>query len=806
MLPLLLVGRQIVLGRPFLPAAPAAFEPWSIEDPARATLLRESLDTHAIDGLLPVWSDRVAARESLASGAFPDWDHRAGLGAPLAGQSVAALLYPPSMVALLLPPETAAGWLALLSMWLAGTALYALLRAREVEARAALLAALAWQGGAWTLAHLHLSCKLDSFSWMLLASAALQAHFAGRRRMLPALGACVALAFLAGFPQIAAYGLAALALQGIAAACFEGVPARRVLGSAPFVLIGIAGAAVWLLPLAEASAASLRAAQSAAQLDAGRLPAAALAGLVVPELYGAPQDLVFAPGNAAAWLSTGDAGLASNANGLEWNLHAGALIVAACLAALARPSRKLAAPLLLVLAGLACLLRWPLLGALAELPGLSSGVPARAAVLFLPGLVWLAALGIERWLQGDRRALGAGLAGAFAALCVCAALAAWTNADGRAESLVAGWSAQHGVPRSTVEGVLPREELARQLELLRLHATAGALLASCALLAVAVCFASVKRTGQVRASGTAALLLAGLAWTPFAAQARAAGQPADDLLCSSPALESVRAATGDGRLVRYDRSLAGTSDVERLLRPGLAQAAGIADLTPWIVFQPRTLVELWAAADPSSVWRSGIARATSIAALEGRVADELRITCVLARERLDSPRLEPSSMLDGFVVHRRAAARPLAALVPALVACDDDDAVLRRLVADEPGACTTADELRRHGLAGGAADARETPLHWRRAAPDRLEVDLAGGAAGFVLVREQWAQGWTALVDGNDAPVLRANHALRAVPVPAGARVLELRYRPSQLHLGAVVSLLAALALLVVWRLERAAP
>lgn len=805
-LPLLLVGRQLVVGRHFLPAAPAAFEPWSLEDAQRAADARGTLDSHAVDGLLPVWSDRVAARESLEQGAFPAWDARAGLGAPLAAQSVAGFFYPPNLATLLLPPELALGWLALLSMWLAGVAMHTLLGAHGLQPRAALLAALAWQGGAWTLAHLHLSCKLDSLSWMLLSSAALQAHFAGRARMLPALGASVALSFLAGFPQLAMYGLLALALQALAAVVVVRVAVLRAASAALFVLVGIAAAAVWLLPLAEAAAASLRGAQSAAQLDAGRLPVAALASLVVPDLYGAPEDFVYAPANAAAWLSTTDATLASGANGLEWNLHLGPLLVAAALAALSRPARRLLAPLLLVCAGLACLLRWPFFGELAALPGLSSGVPSRASVLLLVGLVWLAAHGLELWFRGDRRALVAGMVACGLAFLGCAFVVAQLRKPGVAEMLLGHWSSLHQVPRATVEGVLPRAELERQLGLLEAHAGTGLVLAAAATIALFLCRMSVKRTGHIGRLALAALVVALAAPTLAAAGARTAAQAAGPLLPPSAAVEAVRAAAGDARLVRHDRSLSGVADVERLLRPGLAQAVGVADLTPWIVFQPRTLVELWSAADPPALWRSGIARTTDLRALEGRIADELRIGCVLAREPLASPRLEVVHAQEGFVVHRRGGVRPMAACVPSLVACASDGEVLRRLAADEPGACTTEAELRRHGLEGGAAASTETALAWSRPAPDRLQVDLTGADGGFVLVREQWDASWTALVDGVEAPVLRANHALRAVPVPQGARSLELRYQPAQLCMGAIVSLLAWAALLLVWRMERRAP
>ena len=817
-LPLLLLGWQLVTGAAFVAGAPAAFEPWKLEDPARAKHAELQLDTHALDGLVPVWSDRRAAREALLQGEFPTWDHRAGLGAPLAGQSVAGMLYPPNLATLWLPPERVLGWLALLSLWLAGVALYAWLRAHGLGQPAALLAAIAWQGGSWVLTHAHLSCKLDSVSWMLLASAALQAHLAGRERWLPAMAACVGLSFLAGFPQLAVLGLGALALQLACARCLQPVPWQRILLALPFLLIGIALAAVWLLPLVEASAQSLRQAQSAAQLEAGRLPLGALASVLIPDLFGAPQDGIFAPANAVAWMTTGDASLAAVANGLEWNLYAGALVLAAAIAACARPSRQLILPGVLVLVSLGCALRVPPLGWLLELPGLSSGAPARSAVGAVLGLIWLGAHGMERWLERDVRALWIGMSvlalSTLGALWVATGMATGVaaSADPAQAALqwIEHWSQVHTVPRATVEGTLPLDELVRQMHLLQVHAWWAVLAGITGLVVLSALLSQrVQRHGG-RSWGL--LVLVALVLTPYlgarrtSAQTTAAGSAHEGFVPRSSALEATQAAVGNGRLIRYDRSFEGTADVERLLRPGLAQACGLADATPWIVFQPRTLVELWSAADRASLWRSGIARATSVEALEGRIADELRLQCVLARSPITSSRLQVVHSLDGYVVHSRSGSKPLASWVSSLHVCEDDAAVLRNLRNDVLGVQVTRADLERHGLStelpSDSATRMETEseLSTTRPTPSRLDVQLAGQAAGWVIVREQWALDWSALVDGQPAPVVRVNHALRAIPVPAGARTIALHYEARQLRLGAVVSLLAALVLYLVWK------
>ena len=62
--------------------------------------------------------------------------------------------------------------------------------------------------------------------------------------------------------------------------------------------------------------------------------------------------------------------------------------------------------------------------------------------------------------------------------------------------------------------------------------------------------------------------------------------------------------------------------------------------------------------------------------------------------------------------------------------------------------------------------------------PDRVVVELEVPAAGVVVVNEAWYPGWGARVDGVAAPVVRANGFVRAVPVPAGSRRIELEFRP----------------------------
>jgi hypothetical protein len=78
---------------------------------------------------------------------------------------------------------------------------------------------------------------------------------------------------------------------------------------------------------------------------------------------------------------------------------------------------------------------------------------------------------------------------------------------------------------------------------------------------------------------------------------------------------------------------------------------------------------------------------------------------------------------------------------------------------------------------------------------DRLALEASLSDPGWVVVVDAWDPGWHARVDGLPAPLQRANLAFRAVPVPAGRHTIELLFRPRWL-VPAVSTSLASLVVL----------
>jgi hypothetical protein len=65
-----------------------------------------------------------------------------------------------------------------------------------------------------------------------------------------------------------------------------------------------------------------------------------------------------------------------------------------------------------------------------------------------------------------------------------------------------------------------------------------------------------------------------------------------------------------------------------------------------------------------------------------------------------------------------------------------------------------------------------------RPAPGRVTVETTVPAGGYLVVSETWYPGWRARVDGAPARVERADYAFIGVPLPPGARRVDLWYEP----------------------------
>ncbi|RIK46591.1 MAG: hypothetical protein DCC58_02635, partial [Chloroflexi bacterium] len=76
--------------------------------------------------------------------------------------------------------------------------------------------------------------------------------------------------------------------------------------------------------------------------------------------------------------------------------------------------------------------------------------------------------------------------------------------------------------------------------------------------------------------------------------------------------------------------------------------------------------------------------------------------------------------------------------------------------------------------------------------PDRIRLTTYTSAPGLLMLSETYDPDWRAYVDGKPAEIFVANHLLRAVALPEGGHIVELRYEPPTLRFGMAVSVTTA--------------
>jgi hypothetical protein len=155
---------------------------------------------------------------------------------------------------------------------------------------------------------------------------------------------------------------------------------------------------------------------------------------------------------------------------------------------------------------------------------------------------------------------------------------------------------------------------------------------------------------------------------------------------------------------------------------------------------------------------------------------------------------------NGLRVYENTAALPRAFYVPRIEVIRDLALLLEKLAdpAHDPLAAALVEEpLPSLGPGAGSGSVR---ILADRSEEVRLSVDAT--RPGFLFLSDQHYPGWQASVNGSRVPTVRANHAFRLVPVPAGTSSVVFRYVPGSFVSGLLCSLASfgLLAGLLAWR------
>lgn len=344
---------------------------------------------------------------------------------------------------------------------------------------------------------------------------------------------------------------------------------------------------------------------------------------------------------------------------------------------------------------------------------------------------------------------------------------------------------------------------------------------------IAVAFAAVISANavgigasEVASAGVAATLVAGCAGACARVKLRAWAGP---LLCAALVGHAVSHARKASPRVDRDAVLArpqalgdlgNGADRDRLARPRLP---GDADIDA----EPESLVDAAAALAPNIAARFSIGYVPGVGRTVGERMRRVWIAAAPHAERLldlysVSYVIVPASVAvpsgmpvagttpDGkLAVARNLKRRPRAFVAPKWRWYDDESQLQAALF---PPARNTARPI---GLStirligNGPVSKASGPM---RAQPceltigdDRADLDCEARAAGFAVLLDSHAAGWTATVDGRSAAIERADLLARAVWIEAGNHRIHMEYRAPGLRLGGAVAALAWLNLLVGW-------
>jgi hypothetical protein len=234
----------------------------------------------------------------------------------------------------------------------------------------------------------------------------------------------------------------------------------------------------------------------------------------------------------------------------------------------------------------------------------------------------------------------------------------------------------------------------------------------------------------------------------------------------------------------------------------LAETCGLCSVQGYDGFDPSRLVELtMSTADPGSrhlpyalaQWFHPRATITPPDAIRlSPVLDMLNVRYVIFRGSPPESIHPPFQSFDYWaLVNSNALPR---AFVPRRVeTIADDHARLEKLTSPQFDPREVAYVETPVVLAGPARGSAEIVAE----IPTHVTISVHMETPGLLVLADLWDNGWRAYANSQPVPILRADHALRGVIVPAGTTTVDFRYEPRSFVVGLLLGGLATVVILV---------
>lgn len=745
------------------------------------------------------WYPRVHTLvATVRSGFLPLWDLSIGFGQPLLGDPSAQVLYPTTWLALLIPPWTLYTVFAVLHLSFTAVGMTLLARAAGLRQAAAVLAGAAWMLCGPMVSLVNLWQHFAGAAWMPWV--VLAVHRAVRRpglRSVLCLGTCLGLQVLAGSGDMV---LLTAALSGAWLVAAGPEPSRSNVARAAAVLaLGVALAALlsagqWL-PAVDLASRSVRRELPLDHLAQRSVPPPGLVQTFVP-LDGSGR-LAYAPAAQRALFD-------SNSLPLLGSLYLGPVTLALAVAALLAPRRR---RLTLSLAGVVVLAAFVALGPHSPVHGIlvrfmpgatHVRYPSKVMVAVALASALLAGLGLAaiRSHAASRRVAGAVAVGGGLILAAGAAL------HGPALRWAVAWGLLLDRPGADNDALVAAARL-----------LAGAALAT--LAGTALLRAGRGAGGPGVATVVAACLVADLLLAHHDLNATAPPM----LLVARPPVLSALDLRDRARSFFYDYRIAGDLSERHL---GRAEPYAVAQ--PPAGVDPRPLSALAQRLYPvppvAGTWDAEGSYELDLRGLQPLAQRGLTLALLQAEGTAYHSRLLRMGAVRNVVsLHERGledlvrgptfhglfpepirtwgvpGALPRAYRVGRARAIEGP-AAIQALV--EPGFEPASEViLSGAGAASATAAGGTGTVQIAELFGDRVRLETEAATPGIVVLVDAWDPGWRASIDGRATEVLRANGAFRAVAVPAGRHVVEMRYRPWPVLVGLSLSATGLVALVI---------
>lgn len=732
------------------------------------------------------WRAWAAAR--WLAGEVPWWASGAGNGFPLLAEGEGGFLYPPTMALFMaLPDGLALNWSLLGHHVFGALGMWAYLRATGRRGAAAWVGGLVWGYSGFLVSHalyLGMHNALAWIGWLLYATQA-------RRPALTALG--VGMLGLAGHPQAAAFGGLLVAAHALAT-----LGGRELLRTAAGAAAGVLIAAPQLAATLELARFSMReGGVGGVFANVGAMPVQELVGFVLPYAFGfdRPADVT------ETYYHRGTGYWGAGVNSWETCVYVG--VPALVLAALgARRSRfwsgVLVVSVLLMLGG-------PLWAVVRHLPGFSGfRFPARFALGAVAAIAVLAAHGLDVVRTMRRpRVVATRLwwtAALFSLTTGFAYLGLHTRLGELRAVLTARFEAQAQLPpppplTGLAAAALPEPEpedpAAIPAKVARILADLGRSTAPDSprvwvpLLLLVATATALRRPRLVVALVALDLLGFGRDYHPT--------RPTDEVGAAPRWLAPAMTEPGGWRTTVLDRRVDRDLDGE-LLSASLGLPLGTQDVllpSPLLLVRNDALL----AAGGLDVGDKGAAKVRRWAE-HPWIGRRMALRWIASTHEL--PGLLPRVRGRTFLFEDPQAL-PRARVVPCRVPAADAEAAFAAVLAEDPRRTVVIEAPDPAGCAGEALAEAEV-VSW-----SDTDVVLHAAGPGTLVLADSAYPGWTATVDGADAPLLVADLLFRGVELAAGEHDIRFQYRPAGLQalLYAGAGALLAVVGRLLWGLRR---